>query len=67
VNRGFAALDGAGRAGQCKFLLTHEPLASRKRYGVIRCYLTVDLEEKWSEDENGIAAVQRRCRAGSRH
>src|SRR5713101_239102 len=22
---------------------------------------------KWSDDENGIAAIQRRCRAGSRH
>src|SRR5260370_12645319 len=23
--------------------------------------------KKWSDDENGIAGIQRRCRAGSRH
>src|ERR1700688_3126321 len=23
--------------------------------------------KKWSDDENGISAIQRRCRAGSRH
>src|SRR6266481_3418574 len=31
-------------------------------------YLTIDLESrKWNDDETGIAAIQRRCRAGSRH
>src|SRR5579862_8777571 len=29
---------------------------------------TIDLESrKWSDDENGIAAIQRHCRARSRH
>src|SRR5271168_2276997 len=41
---------------------------SRRPISYKGCYVTADLESrKWSDDENRIAAIQRRCQEGSRH
>jgi uncharacterized protein DUF4386 len=51
-----------------------EPLAIHRRYGgapvvALSCKGVRNRRsrKKWSDDENGVAAVQRGCRAGSRH